>query len=81
FGRHMLPHRHEQYFQMHFLNSGQIELQLDDHRYSVEAPQFFQTPPSLPQAVITESDAHGHVFTVRADLIWPQLELLYTGTR
>ncbi|MCZ5115393.1 hypothetical protein O5833_27295 [Escherichia coli] len=29
--------RHEQYFQMHFLNSGQIELQLDDHRYSVEA--------------------------------------------
>lgn len=38
FGRHMLPHRHEQYFQMHFLNSGQIELQLDDHRYSVEAP-------------------------------------------
>ncbi len=34
FGRHMLPHRHEQYFQMHFLNSGQIELQLDDHAAS-----------------------------------------------
>lgn len=47
FGRHMLPHRHEQYFQMHFLNSGQIELQLDDHRYSVEAPLFVLTPPSL----------------------------------
>ncbi len=57
FGRHMLPHRHEQYFQMHFLNSGQIELQLDDHRYSVEAPLFVLTPPSVPHAFITESDA------------------------
>lgn len=47
FGRHMLPHRHEQYFQMHFLNSGQIELQLDDHRYSVEAPLFVLTPRSV----------------------------------
>ena len=56
FGRHMLPHRHEQYFQMHFLNSGQIELQLDDHRYSVEAPLFVLTPPSVPHAFITESD-------------------------
>ncbi len=63
FGRHMLPHRHEQYFQMHFLNSGQIELQLDDHRYSVEAPLFVLTPPSVPHAFITESDADGHVLT------------------
>ncbi len=71
FSRHMLPHRHEQYFQMHFLNSGQIELQLDDHRYSVEAPLFVLTPPSVPHAFITESDADGHVLTVREDLIWP----------
>lgn len=81
FGRHMLPHRHEQYFQMHFLNSGQIELQLDDHRYSVEAPLFVLTPPSVPHAFITESDADGHVLTVREDLIWPLLEVLYPGTR
>ncbi len=73
FGRHMLPHRHEQYFQMHFLNSGQIELQLDDHRYSVEAPLFVLTPPSVPHAFITESDADGHVLTVRENLIWPLL--------
>lgn len=77
----MLPHRHEQYFQMHFLNSGQIELQLDDHRYSVEAPLFVLTPPSVPHAFITESDADGHVLTVREDLIWPLLEVLYPGTR
>ena len=35
FGRDMQAHRHDQYFQMHFLDTGQIELQLDDHRYSV----------------------------------------------
>ncbi len=34
FGRDMQAHRHDQFFQMHFLDTGQIELQLDDHRYS-----------------------------------------------
>ncbi len=40
----MQAHRHDQYFQMHFLDTGQIELQLDDHRYSVQAPLFVLTP-------------------------------------
>ena len=43
FGRDMQAHRHDQYFQMHFLDTGQIELQLDDHRYSVQAPLFVIT--------------------------------------
>lgn len=67
----MQAHRHDQYFQMHFLDTGQIELQLDDHRYSVQAPLFVLTPPSVPHAFITESDSDGHVLTVREDLIWP----------
>jgi mannose-6-phosphate isomerase-like protein (cupin superfamily) len=50
FGRDMQAHRHDQYFQMHFLDTGQIELQLDDHRYSVQAPLFVLTPPSVPHA-------------------------------
>ncbi len=66
---------------MHFLDTGQIELQLDDHRYSVQAPLFVLTPPSVPHAFITESDSDGHVLTVREDLIWPLLEVLYPGTR
>lgn len=37
FGRDMQAHRHDRYFQMHYLDTGQIELQLDDHRYSVQA--------------------------------------------
>ena len=76
FGRDMQAHRHDQYFQMHFLDTGQIELQLDDHRYSVQAPLFVLTPPSVPHAFITESDSDGHVLTVREDLVWPLLELL-----
>ncbi len=63
----MQAHRHDQYFQMHFLDTGQIELQLDDHRYSVQAPLFVLTPPSVPHAFITESDSDGHVLTVRED--------------
>ena len=59
FGRDMQAHRHDQYFQMHFLDTGQIELQLDDHRYSVQAPLFVLTPPSVPHAFITESDSDG----------------------
>ena len=39
------------------------------------------TPPSVPHAFITESDSDGHVLTVREDLIWPLLEVLYPGTR
>ncbi|SUH09821.1 4-hydroxyphenylacetate 3-monooxygenase operon regulatory protein [Salmonella enterica subsp. enterica] len=70
FGRDMQAHRHDQFFQMHFLDTGQIELQLDDHRYSVQAPLFVLTPPSVPHAFITESDSDGHVLTVREELVW-----------
>lgn len=81
FGRDMKPHRHDSFFQMHFLNTGQIELQLDDHRYSVQAPLFVLTPPSVPHAFFTEPDSDGHVLTVRQELIWPLLEVLYPGKR
>ncbi|VFS32713.1 Bacillibactin transport regulator [Yokenella regensburgei] len=69
------------FFRCTFLIPGQIELQLDDHRYSVQAPLFVLTPPSVPHAFITESDSDGHVLTVREDLVWPLLEVLYPGTR
>ncbi len=59
FGRDMQAHRHDQYFQMHFLDTGQIELQLDDHRYSVQAPLFVLTPPSVPHALSPSPTATG----------------------
>lgn len=58
---------------MHFPETGKIELQLDDQHYSVQAPLFILTPPSVPHAFFTEPTA-----MPRADgapeLIWPLLE-------
>ncbi|MFQ9691060.1 MAG: helix-turn-helix domain-containing protein [Klebsiella michiganensis] len=78
FGRDMQAHRHDQYFQMHFLDTGQIELQLDDHRYSVQAPLFVLTPPSVPHAFITESDSDGHVLTVREHTLTLLAQAVFT---
>ena len=77
----MQAHRHDQYFQMHFLDTGQIELQLDDHRYSVQAPLFVLTPPSVPHAFYYRIRQRRARADVREDLIWPLLEVLYPGTR
>lgn len=79
FGRDMQVHWHDCYFQIHFLDSGKIELQLDDQYYSVHAPLFVITPPSIPHAFNTASDSDGHVLTIRQDLVWPLLEKLYPG--
>ena len=65
---------------MHFTETGKIELQLDDQHYSVQAPLFILTPPSVPHAFFTEPDSDGHVLTVRQELIWPLLERLYPGS-
>lgn len=79
FGRDMRPHWHDRYFQLHFLATGKITLQLDDHLYNVKAPLFVLTPPSVPHAFITEPDADGHVLTVRQELIWSLIEKLWPG--
>ncbi|MBD8165043.1 4-hydroxyphenylacetate catabolism regulatory protein HpaA [Erwinia persicina] len=81
FGRDMRPHWHDRYFQLHCLTTGKIELQLDDHHYSVRAPLFVLTPPSVPHAFMTEEDSDGHVLTVRQELIWPLLQALWPGSR
>ncbi|EHD5296117.1 4-hydroxy-2-oxoheptanedioate aldolase [Salmonella enterica subsp. enterica serovar Enteritidis] len=50
-------------------------------RYLELGALFVLTPPSVPHAFITESDSDGHVLTVREELVWPLLEVLYPGTR
>ncbi|PLR39676.1 4-hydroxyphenylacetate catabolism regulatory protein HpaA [Chimaeribacter californicus] len=79
FGRDMHPHWHDRYYQLHFLATGKITLQLDDHFYDVKAPLFILTPPSVPHAFITGPDSDGHVLTVRQELIWPLIERLWPG--
>ncbi|PHM35827.1 4-hydroxyphenylacetate catabolism regulatory protein HpaA [Xenorhabdus innexi] len=77
FGRDMQAHRHDGFFQLHYLVTGRIELQLDDLRYSVQAPLFILTPPSVPHAFFTQKDTDGYVLTVRQELIIPLLNSLY----
>ncbi|MBC0671010.1 4-hydroxyphenylacetate catabolism regulatory protein HpaA [Escherichia coli] len=80
FGRDMRPHWHDRYFQLHYLVTGRITLQLDEHFYSVRAPLFVLTPPSVPHTFFTEPDSDGHVLTVRQELIWPLVEKLWPGS-
>ena len=77
FGRDMQAHRHDGFFQLHYLVSGHITLLLDELRYSVQAPLFILTPPSVPHAFFTQEDTDGHVLTVRQDIIIQLLESLY----
>ncbi len=81
FGRDMQAHRHDGFFQLHYLVTGQIELQLEEQRYSVQAPLFILTPPSVPHAFFTQEDTDGHVLTVRQELITPLLSSLYPTHR
>ncbi|WP_374557357.1 4-hydroxyphenylacetate catabolism regulatory protein HpaA [Aquitalea pelogenes] len=68
FGRNMPVHRHDRFFQLHYLASGQIRLYLEDQHYVAQAPLFFFTPPTVPHAFITEADTDGYVLTVRQEL-------------
>jgi AraC family 4-hydroxyphenylacetate 3-monooxygenase operon regulatory protein len=68
FGRNMPVHRHDRFFQLHYLASGQIRLYLEEQHYVAQAPLFFFTPPTVPHAFITEADAEGYVLTVRQEL-------------
>lgn len=69
FGRHMVAHRHDRVFQVHFLTSGEIRLHLDDQFYHARAPLFFLTPPSVTHAFVISDDAQGLVLSVRQQLI------------
>ncbi|TBW59535.1 4-hydroxyphenylacetate catabolism regulatory protein HpaA [Marinobacter halodurans] len=74
FGRNMPVHRHDRFFQVHYVLSGRVRVFLDDQRYEGRGPMFFLTPPTVPHAFITDAASGGHVLTVRQQLIWPLLE-------
>lgn len=74
FGRNMPVHRHDRFFQVHYVKSGVVRVYLDDRRYQQQGPMFFLTPPTFPHAFVTDADSDGHVLTVRQELIWPLLE-------
>ncbi|AIG01914.1 transcriptional regulator [Pseudomonas fluorescens] len=65
FGRNMPVHRHDRFFQVHYVKSGAVRVYLDDRQYLESGPMFFLTPPTVAHAFVTEADADGHVLTVR----------------
>ncbi|MGB3424089.1 MAG: 4-hydroxyphenylacetate catabolism regulatory protein HpaA [Castellaniella sp.] len=79
-GRSMAMHRHDQFFQVHYVLNGMVRVQLEDRLYRLPAPMVFLTPPAFLHAFVTDDDADGHVLTVRPrslgpmprdDLAWP----------
>lgn len=69
FGRDMPAHRHDQYYQVHWLKSGRVKVQLGEQSYSGKAPLFFFTPPAIPHSFELTPDSEGLVLTVRRELI------------
>lgn len=73
FGRNMPVHRHDRFFQVHYVKSGTVRVYLDEQRFQQPAPMFFLTPPTFTHAFVTEAGSDGHVITVRQQLVWPLL--------
>jgi len=69
FGRDTAAHRHDRFYQLHFIQNGHLELRLDDVAYAADGPLFFLTPPSVPHAFRTDPAASGHVVTVSQQLV------------
>lgn len=75
FGVNMPVHRHDGFFQIHFVTKGSIRIFLDDVKYVCKAPVCFLTPPSVAHSFITDPICEGHVLTVQQNLIWPLLQV------
>lgn len=74
YGRNMPVHRHDRFFQVHYVKSGVVNVFLDEQRYRQRGPMFFLTPPTFPHAFVTDAQSDGHVLTVRQERVWPLLE-------
>ncbi len=79
--RDMRPHWHDRFFQLHYLTSGKLTLQMDTHYYSLQAPLVVLTPPLVPHAFSTGQGRDGHVLTVRQELVWPLMQAIRPGSR
>ena len=69
FGHDMPAHRHDRYYQVHWLSSGGVDVQLGDQAYSGTAPLFFYTPPTIPHSFRLHGNPEGLVFTLRRELV------------
>ncbi len=69
FGREMHPHRHDRYYQVHYLQTGSAQVQLGDQSFAGKAPLFFFTPAAVPHAFVLDESVTGLLLTIRQDVI------------
>lgn len=69
-GRSPIPHRHDDFVQIHFIETGDFDLRLDTSQHRGSGPALFVTPPATPHAFSLHQDARGHVVTLRQSLVW-----------
>lgn len=69
FGRDMPVHRHDRFYQIHWLNTGEIAANLDDRTFRGSAPLFYFTPPTVPHAFVLNEHACGWVLTVHQHIV------------
>ncbi|MFC0180040.1 4-hydroxyphenylacetate catabolism regulatory protein HpaA [Thorsellia kenyensis] len=69
FGRVMHLHRHDQFYQLHFIHHGTVHLQLGFTEYIANAPLIFFTPPPTPHSFVTEPNASGQVLTIHQSVM------------
>ncbi len=69
FGRAMHVHRHDRYYQLHYIHSGKVHLMLGEAEYNEQAPLLFLTPPPTPHGFVTEPQATGQVLTVHQSVV------------
>ncbi|MBB3141432.1 4-hydroxyphenylacetate catabolism regulatory protein HpaA [Halomonas organivorans] len=74
FGHNSPAHRHDRFFQVHYVKSGMVRGYLDERQFHQRAPMFFLTPPTVTHAFVIEEGCDGHVLTVRQQLVWDLLE-------
>lgn len=70
FGRDMHVHRHPQYWQIHFVKSGQTLFHIDDRKYEFDGACCFVTPAAIPHSFQLSHGADGHVITINQSLVW-----------
>ena len=69
FGHDMPPHRHDRFYQLHFLKTGSVAVQLGEQSYCGVSPLFYFTPPAVPHSFQLDQDTSGLVLTVRREVV------------
>jgi AraC family transcriptional regulator, 4-hydroxyphenylacetate 3-monooxygenase operon regulatory protein len=69
FGRDRAAHRHDHFFQLHFIEAGDLSLKLDGVAFEAVGPVVFFTPPSVPHAFRIDPQATGHVLTIHQSIV------------